>query len=209
MLMHTDDCNNGADYEQLADDFEVLECLPSASEYHGLVCGRLAANRQVQDPRWHPQSLEFLGLAAPQESIALKRVLALPELMGTGLNDTDLGFQLWMPSDEEPLEQRLVALSDWCGGFLLGLAWGGLDQTNWENLSTELAEGLNDMVAISGVDELGEGGEADFMQLYEYVRMLALNVSAEMLLAPAESDQPQEAVNNPVSHLFGPGKTRH
>jgi hypothetical protein len=209
MIMNTDDCNDGSDYEQLAEDFLELECLPSASEYHGLVCGRLAANRQVQDPRWHAQSLEFLGVAAPQESIALKRVLALPEMMGTGLNDTDLGFQLWIPGDEEPLEQRLVALGDWCGGFLLGLAWGGLDQTRWKNLSTELSEGLNDLVAISGVDELGEGGEADFMQLYEYVRMLALNVCAETLLVHPEPDQPEGGANHPVSHLFGPGKTRH
>jgi len=207
--MNIDECNSEANYEQLAEDLQMLECLPTASEYHGLVCGRLAANRQVQDPRWLAQSLDFLALVAPEQSAELKRVLALPELMSTGLQDSDLGFQLWLPGDEYPLEQRLAALADWCSGFLLGLAWGGLDQSGWEKLSDELSEALHDLVAISGVDELSSGSEADFMQLYEYVRMVALNVSAEVLLERAQTESPDDSSGHSVSHLFGPGKTRH
>ena len=115
--MNIDECNSEANYEQLAEDLQMLECLPTASEYHGLVCGRLAANRQVQDPRWLAQSLDFLALVAPEQSAELKRVLALPELMSTGLQDSDLGFhisgcacdsRLWFSSIAQQLCRRFI-----------------------------------------------------------------------------------------------------
>ena len=209
--MGVDDCNRNENYEQLATDLAQLECLPTASEYHGLVCGRLAANRQYQDPAWLAQSLEFLGLEAPDDGAELKRVLALPELMSSSLQDADLSFQLWIAGDDYPLADRLAALADWCGGFLLGLAWGGLDQAGWDDLSSELAEALRDLVAISDVDEFAGGEEGDFMQLYEYTRMVALNVSAEVLLLGSASSGDDDGceAQHAMGHLFGTGKTRH
>ena len=49
------------------------------------------------------------------------------------------------------------------------------------------------------------------MQLYEYTRMVALNVSAEVLVlaASASGDEEGGQAQHAMGHLFGAGKTRH
>ena len=60
--------------------------------------------------------------------------------------DEEFGFVLWLPDDEESLEERTIALAQWCSGFLAGLASGG----QLDALSEEAKEAIEDLQQIAG-----------------------------------------------------------
>ena len=41
------------------------------------------------------------------------------------LRGDEMEFELLLPDDDAPLEQRATALSQWCQGFLYGFGTGG------------------------------------------------------------------------------------
>jgi uncharacterized protein YgfB (UPF0149 family) len=94
------------------------------------------------------------------------------------LGDEDLAFEPLLPSDDEPLDERVQALALWCHGFLaaLGATAPGLRYGPGGDLGA-LDEILRDFGEISraGVteDEAAGPDEADFAlaEVHEYVRI--------------------------------------
>ncbi|HET6591614.1 MAG TPA: UPF0149 family protein, partial [Xanthomonadales bacterium] len=92
--------------------------------------------------------------------------------------DEELGFALWLPDDDDPLEERTVALARWCSGFLAGLGSGG----QLEALSEEAREAIGDLQEIARAelsspatdDARSEDDEAAYAEIVEYVRIVAL-----------------------------------
>ncbi len=93
------------------------------------------------------------------------------------LRSGDYQLQLLLPDDDTELAQRTQALAQWCHGFLLGFGSAGIDPE--AEFSSEQAEALRDLAAIvqATVDEDRdeEFQEIDFVELEEYVRIVALN----------------------------------
>jgi uncharacterized protein YgfB (UPF0149 family) len=83
-----------------------------------------------------------------------------------------------LPDDDELLEDRTIALAQWCGGFLAGLASGG----EFEVLSEEGREAIDDLQQIARAELTapeGEGpdneeDEVAFTEIVEYVRVVTL-----------------------------------
>lgn len=155
------------------------------SESHGLLCGILCrqADCTASDFRRHLTAMEL----AVNPPAALDAVLTeVHESTARQLEDEEFGFALWLPDDEEPLEERTIALSQWCSGFLAGLACLG----EFKALSEEASEALEDLQQIAraemsspepGIEgEEGEDGigeeedEAAFAEIVEYVRIVVL-----------------------------------
>ena len=95
------------------------------------------------------------------------------------LNDAEMGFRLWLPDDEEPLEERTEALSRWCTGLLAGLA----TQSDLDSLSGEAEEAIRDLEQIAraglsaGSDDDAKAREADeqaYTEIAEYVRVVTM-----------------------------------
>jgi len=94
------------------------------------------------------------------------------------LADEDMGFTLWLPDDDEPLEERTICLAHWCLGFLAGLASGG----QFEALSDEAGEAMEDLQQIATAEltasehseEDSEDDEAALVEIIEYVRVVIL-----------------------------------
>ncbi len=89
----------------------------------------------------------------------------------------EYGFILLLPGDEEPIQVRLEALSDWASGLLLGLGLGGLTQ---ENTTSEMREMLTDVHSISLVDSQvnpSEEAEKHYVELVEYLRVIVFALS--------------------------------
>jgi len=147
------------------------------AESHGLLCGlvcreacpnagdylhELAAMRLVVDP---DAALHAALTEAWQSTIAQ-------------FEDDEFAFSLWLPDDEEPLEDRAVALARWCSGFLAGLGSGG----QLDALSQEAREAIGDLQEIAraelsaptGDAAQNEEDEAAYMEIVEYVRVVAL-----------------------------------
>jgi uncharacterized protein YgfB (UPF0149 family) len=147
------------------------------AESHGLLCGlvcrescgnagdylrQLAAMRLVIDP---DDALHAALTEAWRSTIAQ-------------FDDDEFAFSLWLPDDEEPLEERAVALARWCSGFLAGIGSGG----QLDALSQEAREAIGDLQEIAraelsapvGDEKENEEDEAAYTEIVEYVRVVAL-----------------------------------
>lgn len=169
------------EFEQALNSAGALLDEGDLSECHGVACGLLCRR---------PASLpdDFITLLGSLELVPeLPRELALQfsklfEATSAQLADEELGFELWLPSDEEPLEERTLALGHWCTGFLAGLGAG--TELTAGTLSEEVTEALQDLEQIARADVSGgedeEEEEGALAEIVEYVRIVTLLMRDEM-----------------------------
>jgi yecA family protein len=169
------------------DAAELAEC-------HGVLCGMIcaASGNTAED---------FLSqLAALQLSVATDGALhdvmiEVFESTMQQLTDEEMRFDLWLPDDDQPLDERSQSLAQWCTGFLAGLGLAGPLQT----LSEEADEALHDLreIARAGLSApsddpdqsaLEEENEQAYCEIVEYVRVVAL-ILREELRGPGKDDQ--------------------
>ena len=190
------------DFARITTVFRDLGLSLDLAECHGCLCGLLCATDTVQGAAWVNQILaDKLGLpepeAAPHPNGAAgeERTLLLILYKETAgqLDDPEYGFSPLLPDDEQPLDQRVEALSRWCQGFLLGLGLGGVQEQS--GLSGDSHEVMRDFVEITrlgqGEDGENEEDQAAFAEIVEYVRMAVLLVYEE--LRPLRAARPPDA----------------
>lgn len=154
-------------------DFEnfvvaVTELELPISEVHGVLTGFLCAGGL-----WEEAGDEELEVLLPNADGQLIR--GLLDEVNAQLNSLELDFAPLVPDDETRMEERLVALSSWCGGFLAGYGLGVGD----ERLEPATREMLSDMLAIAELDpddEDSEENEVDFTEVFEFARIVALTL---------------------------------
>jgi yecA family protein len=149
-----------------------------AAENHGVLCGLLCARGPDVEQAWIDLLRDEQEQAAPagaeQEAGAgawaeLSRLYR--ETIGQ-LRDEGFVFFLLLPDDSQPLQLRAEAMTEWCQGFLYGLAAGGLE--DYSVLPEEVREIAEDIVEISRATTDGEEGESDeaaYSELIEYLRV--------------------------------------
>ncbi len=133
----------------------------SAAEAQGYVCGLLCA--------FGPQQVKL-----PENDPVLAKLLQQSQQQLAGDLDDSFQFRLLLPDDEQALEERVIALGEWCQGFLAGLGEGGLTENNAKSIET--AEILHDLSQIAQIHnyEYSDESENDYVELEEYVRMVLL-----------------------------------
>jgi len=151
------------------------------AECHGAACGLLCRKPDA--------SLDAL--------IGLLDMLEIVKSPGSGLRmafddllqatrsqlaDVDMGFSLWLPNDDEMLEERTMALAQWCSGFLAGLGSSG-DGT-LSAMSDDANEALRDIQQISTADVSGteesNDDETAFAEIVEYIRIVILMIREDL-----------------------------
>jgi len=177
-------------YESLAVTLASMGSVSSPAELHGYVAGSCCA-ADAPDPVALCQQLAGHLDISPEQLASAVDLGEWISHIEAGLASPELGFYPLLPDDEESLEQRAVALGQWCEGFLAGYALrvGSSGQTP----NAETQEILSDLVAISriGIPEDGDDEEADFMEVVEYLRMAAMSLFLEAREAPAgDNSQP-------------------
>lgn len=190
---------NFPDIPQLEDLLFHVDAAFGATESHGALCGMLCAQGATDAAQW---MLHVLG-EHDESSKALqqtgKKLIQIHQISVEQMNDNDVEFELMLPDDDEPLEDRVEALGDWCQGFVYGLAAGGIKQDT--ELPEDSKELITDILEISRaayvIDDEAEmniaeedGSEEDevaFMEVSEYVRMGILLIYEE--LQPLQSSQ--------------------
>ncbi len=168
------------EFDQLADLFLQQSAIFSPSELHGYLCGQLSTGSRLPLDAWFQSAAQQLGLddepAAPLKA-------GLSELYQSTLRQLEqAGFELQplLPDDDNALSQRVESLGLWCHGFLCGYTLANGRPA--EQLSEDACDGIKDLSRIAqiAVDESAEDEtEADLMEIYEYVRMVALLVFSE------------------------------
>ena len=174
------------DYHSLASALQRIAVELRPAELHGQLCGQLCSQPGFEFARWLDLSLPELVEARVQgDALASEAEMLLQQLFSAteaGLQDPELGFQLFLSDDEEDLHHRLDELAEWCSGFLVGLAMGGIKE--FKGLPGDIPELLEDLVEVSraGNYELQDEEEDEnaYMELIEYVRMGAMLIRMEL-----------------------------
>lgn len=182
------------DIPQLEDLLFEVDAALGGIESHGALCGMLCAQGATDASQW---LLHVLG-EHEEGSIALqavgKQLIQIHQITVTDMNDSEVDFELMLPDDDEPLEDRVEGLGIWCQGFVYGLAAGGIKEG--ADLPQDSAEIIKDILEISragyAIDDeadaaISEDDEEAFMEVCEYVRMGVLLVYEE--LQPLQSSQ--------------------
>lgn len=185
------------DYKTFSDAVQRIGTEAGAAELHGQMVGLVCARQTLTLQQWLDESLPEL-VAAQQSGDALAKETAAIlddyfKLALSSLQDGQLGFQLLLLPDDDPLEKRIGELTEWCQGFLLGLALAGIK--DFQHLPGELPDLLNDLVEISRAEsyELDneEEDETAYMELGEYVRLGVMMVWEEIhQLYESRTEQP-------------------
>ncbi|MDE1168561.1 MAG: YecA family protein [Pseudomonas sp.] len=158
----------------------------SPAELHGLLLGRSCAGAGFDAEGWLADAALLLE-TEPADNVR-NALIGLQEMVKGELSGDDMTVVVLLPSDEAPLTERATALGQWCQGFLngFGLNAGGKD------LSQEATEIIQDLAAIAQVQEAleeSEDGEADYMEVMEYLRVAPLLLFTE-LGKPVEAAKP-------------------
>jgi len=157
----------------------------SASELHGALCGWLAGGG-ADTPRWLGQVLADDDLPDVSADGVLDR---LCKASVTQLEDRSFGFELLLPDENAALSERSGALFDWCRGFLGGF---GLAAGKDPPLGEEGREALADLARFAAAVPQDEGDEEDeeaLVEIEEFVRMAALLLYGDCVLAPRHRRQ--------------------
>ncbi len=165
----------------------LLRARASASfaETHGVLCGTLCTPGGADTGGW----LEDL-LADPEvDAQALDACRALlGECLARSareLGEGEFAFAPLLPDDDEPLDDRCVALGEWCSGYLYGLGAGGIGEGS--GLAAEVREALDDLARLARLSDgsaEAEGDEEDYAELVEFVRVAVMSVYEDQVAAP-------------------------
>lgn len=156
-------------FPEVARVLEGVSATIPAAESHGCLCGALCSAAHYPLERW----LEEIVPDANEISDSDREPLGL--LYSDTLNalrGDQMEFEPLLPDDQQALDERATALSQWCQGFLYGLGAGGALKA--EALPPSVDEILRDLTHISraAVDagEEGEDDEEAYAEVVEYLR---------------------------------------
>ena len=153
----------------------------SPSELHGCLCGLLGGGLKGDTAALVASMEATLGISLHGNLVDSASQLYTAIL--SALGDGDLDFNPLLPDDAFELSERIDGMASWCRGFLGGYAQARVSaETTGDAVAPDSAEVLRDFAAIaqaSSEKEEGESeddGERDYEELFEYLRVAAMNV---------------------------------
>jgi len=145
----------------------------SPSEVHGTVVGAIANHLKTGI------TPDLLKLIEPEADANDGRFAPLTELLyslyrdvSETLFESQDGYSMLLPTDDEPLDTRVQGLATWCKGYVLGLLYNNMFSI--DQLPESGAEITRDIMEISeaaaGVDDERQE-EWNLAELEEYVKV--------------------------------------
>jgi uncharacterized protein len=160
-------------FREIASVLESAGSQVVAAEGHGCLCGALCTSPDYTVERWLDELIAADGeeldiQLPPDEALRLLFVDTHRALRGA-----EMEFEPLLPDDDEPLERRAAALSQWCQGFLYGFGTG--KPIREADIKGQIDEVLRDFshIARAAVDvgAAGEDEEEAYTEVVEYVRV--------------------------------------
>jgi uncharacterized protein len=161
-----------SNYAQIQRLMAACRAVAEPAEAHGTLAGALCTAGGYRLEDW---LAEILPEGADSDAAAVPGLRGLYDETRAALAGTQMQFQLLMPDDDAPIEERTEALTLWCNGFVYGLGTGGAPDP--EGLPGDAGEIVRDLAQImrAGVDER-EGMEANEEALAELVEFVRVGV---------------------------------
>ncbi|MGB1868705.1 MAG: UPF0149 family protein [Porticoccaceae bacterium] len=167
-------------FEQLEDLFYALKINANPSGFHGFLCGRLSCGA-AEMQELIEASTKWLALAEDQTESAETALEDFYAASLSNLQDLSFLFQPLLPDDELPLNERLVAIGEWCSNYISGLGDGMGAEFE---VSVDGKEALEDIAAIGQIsvdlESDDDDGERDYTELVEYIRIAVQLVFADL-----------------------------
>ncbi len=149
----------------------------SAAEAHGMATGMLCANNKTDGSYWLNELLpDNTDIADEQKSVLIR----LYEETRRLLAGDNFEFDLFLPDDEVPLIERIIALKSWCQGFLFGVGyiWSKPDFSKDAN---EILKDISEFTKLdTETEDKNEEHEVALMELTEYLRSAVLLLRTEL-----------------------------
>ena len=166
------------EYDTLEDSLGRCGASWDAAQTHGLLTGRLAIAGVPAGPEWLLQVMEGVDESNALRNECQKHLDTLYQSTFWQLSERLSEFEPLLPSDEDDVTVRIVALAHWCEGFLHGLVSAKHSDALKERLGSEpLSDIIKDMLQITraGLDEESdeEENESAYVELVEYLRVTA------------------------------------
>jgi uncharacterized protein len=157
------------DYSQIQSTLAASHALADAAEAHGTLAGALCALVPYRLEDWLAEILPD-GMQAAGADPALQM---LYQATVASLSDHLMEFDLLIPGDDRPIEERTQALTAWCSGFLYGLGSSGAADP--QRLPGDIGEIVRDLTEITRADvdasDTAEANESALAELVEFVRV--------------------------------------
>lgn len=157
------------DYSLIQSTLSASHALADAAEAHGTLAGALCALVPYRLEDWLAEILPQ-GSDAQHPDPLLQ---TLYESTVAALSERQMDFQLLIPADDRPIEERTQALTAWCSGFLYGLGTSGASDP--QRLPGDLGEIVRDLTEITRADvdarDTPEANESALAELVEFVRV--------------------------------------
>ena len=151
------------------------------SECHGAACG-LICRHPASQPDTFLGMLDTLELLKNPDHSLAAQLAELYRATVSQIDDEQLRLVIWLPDDEEPLEERTEALAHWCTCFLAGLGSGS--EFNDDALSEDVTAALSDIQQIAMAEMTGDGDseeeEAALIEIVEYIKVVTLMMREEL-----------------------------
>ncbi len=164
------------DSKLIYDDIEMLmqsaDNFEGPSEIHGMMTGYLCVNPSFSFPQWLSE-IDFTFSQASDRDVLEQLFHQIADLLAR--NEYD--FDLLLPDDDNPSNQRAIALSHWVQGFLYGLGYRG-DEQDWPGETQSILLDLTKIVQLDP-DVNDEEDEQALMEVTEYVRVSVLLIHSE------------------------------
>ncbi len=194
-------------YEELTACLNANNSDLTAAECHAITSAMLSCQGSLDEQSWARRilsgELEADPSEAPLGSSLHEQDIELIARLATDtqaqLQDPELTFSPLLPDDDDSIEERSVALSEWCHGYLYGLSLGGLKE--FKHLSEQAQEFIRDIVEISALEVASdetEANEAALFEVIEYLRMGVLMIRDELSSStpsPTPDEQPAPTVH--------------
>lgn len=149
-----------------------------AAEAHGIAVGMLCIELKVDGANWlHELCPEEQDLPEEDKKLMLDLFDHTRELLAP--DNTEFSFDLLLPDDNEPLFERIDAISSWCQGFLFGVGYVQ-SSTEWPG---DTAEVMQDIIELTKMDSdvEGEENEEALIEIHEYLRVAVLSVRDQFI----------------------------
>lgn len=175
-------------FKKITQTLEDAELYTNASETHGVLSGLVCGGVKLDDKSWQPYFNDVVNEGMGLPSNAQKLIETIYGQVVNQFTDDGLGFNLLLPDDNVPLDERAEAMAQWAQGFLVGF---GLVQQALNQASDEVQELIRDIRDISQVsldfEQEDEESEIAFTEIVEYLRvgaMLCFNTFSRKTAAP-------------------------
>ena len=170
------------DWDEIADQLFNAGQTLNPSELHGVLVGLMGAGFDPDDQHHLEQTLasveKAVGMQLQGELVDIVSRLNLATL--SAIVDTDYAFHVFLPDDDDPIEQRLRSFSNWVTGFISGYTEGmTVRQAAGLAIQPEVADVLKDFASIAQVetDQVEtEEAERQLEELVDYVRLATISI---------------------------------